>query len=381
MAHESKGHDPIVQYFSEIGAVDLLGREGEVIAFRALEKAEQLLILHIVKSDRARNSLPALAEAMAKDSEVEPEYARAVRSFIRNRNETSVKGFMRAVRFTDVGRAWLEKNIREGMKEGTPAAQRKAIMLREKQLELKNAFASANLRLVVTVAKKLKRPWMTLTFNDLIQEGNIGLLKAVDRFDVDKGYKFATYATWWIRHHVKRSISEKDPLVRVPVHVTDVIAKLSAIDGQHAAMTGESLGEEGLAKAANITEQKVRAALANRGGKAVVSLDAPVYADGETPWVENTPDTRVPDPEEKLFESRMSADVRAMLTALTPMESRIIRWRFGMDSDGLTLQEIADKFNLSRERIRQIEARALGKLRHRARAKEYASDMAFRRIA
>jgi RNA polymerase sigma factor (sigma-70 family) len=380
MTRESKGHDPIVQYFSEIGAVDLLGREGEVVAFRALEKAEQLLILHIIKGDRVRASLPALVEALSQEKDVDAEYVRAVRSFSRNRNEASVKGFLRAVRFTDAGRAWLEKNIKHDAQEGSAAAQRKAAMLRGKQLELKNAFASANLRLVVTVAKKLKRPWMTLTFNDLIQEGNIGLLKAVDRFDVDKGYKFATYATWWIRHHIKRSISEKDPLVRVPVHVTDVIAKLSAIDGQHAAMTGESLGEEGLAKAASISQQKVRAALANRGGKAVVSLDAPVYADGETPWVENTPDTRIPDPESKLFENRMSADVRALLTSLTPMESRIIRWRFGMDSDGLTLQEIADKFNLSRERIRQIEARALSKLRHRARAKEYADDL-FQRTA
>jgi len=380
MTRESKGHDPIVQYFSEIGAVDLLGREGEVVAFRALEKAEQLLILHIIKGDRVRASLPAPVEALSQEKDVDAEYIRAVRSFSRNRNEASVKGFLRAVRFTDAGRAWLEKNIKHDAQEGSAAAQRKAAMLRGKQLELKNAFASANLRLVVTVAKKLKRPWMTLTFNDLIQEGNIGLLKAVDRFDVDKGYKFATYATWWIRHHIKRSISEKDPLVRVPVHVTDVIAKLSAIDGQHAAMTGESLGEEGLAKAASISQQKVRAALANRGGKAVVSLDAPVYADGETPWVENTPDTRIPDPESKLFENRMSADVRALLTSLTPMESRIIRWRFGMDSDGLTLQEIADKFNLSRERIRQIEARALSKLRHRARAKEYADDL-FQRTA
>ena len=120
--------------------------------------------------------------------------------------------------------------------------------------------------------------------------------------------------------------------------------------------------------------------MAHKSGRSIISLDAPV-GDQETTWIEATPDTKAVDPETQTFSSQLSADVRAMLTALTPMESRIIRWRFGMDSDGLTLQEIADKFRLSRERIRQIEARALEKLKKRARATEYARDMSFRRTA
>ena len=375
------GHDPVVQYFSEIGAVELLGREGEVVAFRALEKSEQNLILHIVASDIIRRTLPELAIELSKEKDVDPKHIRAVNAFIRNKNATSVKVFLRAVRFTDAGRVWLEKSIRTGLNEGSVARQKKAARLRAKQLEFKNAFVAANLRLVVIVAKKYQRPWMTLQFNDLIQEGNFGLIKAVERFDVDRGFKFATYATWWIRHHIKRSISEKDPLVRVPVHVTDIIGKLSALDGQHHAMTGESLSEQGLAKAADISEKKVRTALANRGGKAIVSFDAPSFEDTDTTRLDSTADTKIPDPETQLVKDRMSTDVRAMLTILTPIESRILRWRFGMDGDSQTLQEIAEKFNLSRERIRQIEARALVKLRHRTRASEYAKDFSFRNSA
>jgi RNA polymerase primary sigma factor len=372
--------DPIIeQYFKEIGAVDLLGREGETVAFRALEAAEQQLVLHLLTGERARQSLPQLVDALAKEKDVEPEYTRAVNSAVRGHRNG--KDFLRAVRFTDAGRLWFEKQIRESLSDGTPAWRRKASRLRTKQLELKNAFVSANLRLVVSFARKYQRPWMSLSFTDLIQEGNFGLIRAVEKFDVDKGYRFVTYASWWVRQYIRRSISEKDPLVRVPVHVIESIAKISAIDSQHTTITGENLTEEELARAADVTTQKVRSAILFRGGKAFISLDAPSFADGESPRVESTPDTNTVDPESQVTANQMAVDMKAILKHLSPVEERIIKWRFGIE-DGVdkTLQEIADQFGLSRERIRQIEAKALSKLRTRARAKEYAQDV-FRKTA
>jgi RNA polymerase primary sigma factor len=375
---KDKSHDPIVQYFAEIGAHDLLSREGEVAAFQDFEKAEELLVAQIVTGRRAKASLPKFLESISSEKDVEPEYVKVVEDFSRGRCH-NISQFVRAVRFTDAGREWLDKRIADRKHEELPATwHSKVRKLHARQMALKNAFVSANLRLVVSVAKKYSRPWMSLTLNDLIQEGNLGLIKAVDRFDVHKGYKFATYASWWIRHHVKRAVQEKEPLVRIPVHVSDVMGQLTRLDNVHHAITGESLDEEQLSKATGASVQKVKAAISHRPGRNAMSLDA-MAGDSDVPWVEMTPDTKMPDPETQLMESRMNADVRSMLTALTPIESRILRWRFGLDGDSQTLQEIADKFNLSRERIRQIESRALQKLKNRARASEHARDLFFRK--
>ena len=375
---KGKTHDPIVRYFSEIGAFDLLTREGEVAAFQALEQAEQQLVAHMLTGKRTKQSLPALLKSLSEEKDMDKKYLEIVEDFVRGRCRNTPM-FVRAVRFTDAGREWMDKRVRDCKNEEASAGWHYKIkQLRSKQTVLKNAFVSANLRLVVSVAKKYAKPWMSLTFNDLIQEGNFGLIKAVERFDVDKGYKFATYASWWIRHHIKRAVQEKEPLVRIPVHVSDVIGQLSRIDGIHHAITGESLDEEELAKYTGATLQKVKSAITHRSGRNAVSLDA-TAGDSDVPWVEMTADTRRPDPEETLAETRMNSDVRAMLTFLTPIESRILRWRFGLDGDSQTLQEIAEKFNLSRERIRQIESRALQKLKHRARATEYAKDLSFQK--
>ena len=363
----------VERYFKEIGAVDLLGRDGEGVAFRELELAEQKLVQHILTGERARKSLTKLAEDLAKEKDVEPEYTKAVNSAIRGHR--NAKEFLRAVRFTDAGRLWMEKQIREGLTDGTPAWKRKAEMLRARQIELKNAFVAANLRLVIAFAKKYARPWMSLMFSDLIQEGNFGLIKAVEKFDVDKGYRFATYASWWIRQYIRRSISEKDPLVRVPVHVIESIAKISAIDSRYNTITGENISEEELAEAAGVTPQKVRSAILFRGGKAFISLDAPTIGfDDQTPRVETTADTSIPDPEAQVSSKKMALDMHDILKHLKPIEESIIKWRFGIEGSDQTLQEIAIKFGLSRERIRQIEAKALQKLRAKARAKAHAMD-------
>jgi len=368
-----KGHDATLRYFAEVGDYDLLGKEGEIIAFRALERAEHQLIMHLLTSSASRRSLPILLAAMAKEKDIDSKHLRAVQAIIRkNRSRECTDSFLRAARFTDAGRDWMRKQIRNGVESGSPAWRRKAVHFRQKQLQLKNAFVSANLRLVISIAKKYIKPWMSLTINDLIQEGNFGLITAVERFDVEKGFRFTTYATWWVRHHVRRAIQEKNYLVRMPVHVMDAMSQIGRIDGAHRAKTGESLDEQELSRLSGVPATKVHLALTNK--RSVMSFDS-LIGDSDTPWVENTPDTQMPDPEDASSASQLSADVRALLTYLTPNESRIIRWRFGMDCNPQTLQEIAVKFGLTRERIRQIEAKALAKLRVRARAREYAGAM------
>jgi RNA polymerase sigma factor (sigma-70 family) len=369
--------DPINRYFTEMGQYGLFGKEQEVAAFRALDKAERDLISHLLTGDIARRALAGLLETLQSEEDTEADYVLAVKAAMRTgRNRRCSDLLFRAVRFTDAGRSWFESQVKVALESETmPASwKRTARTLRVKQLRLKNAFAEANLRLVVTIAKRYSRPWMSMAMNDLIQEGNLGLMKAIERFDVDRGYKFATYATWWIRQNIKRAVTDKESLVRVPVHVHDVMNAVQRIDGAYHAQTGESLSAEQLAKISGNSVQKVKTALSHKSGRTTSSLDA-LVGDSDTPWVEVTPDTSRPNPEESTQLSRLSEDVRALLTFLTPMESRILRWRFGMDDgEPLTLAEIAAKYDLSRERIRQIEARALKKLQIRGRAREWASD-------
>lgn len=368
-----KEHGSTLRYFAEVGDYDLLGKDGETATFQALEQAEQRLIVHLLTNPEIRRSLPALLATMTQDKELDSQYLQAVRSVIgKNRTQKCTDSFLRAARFTDAGRNWMRKQIQNGMKSGTPVWRRKAIRLRQEQLKFKNAFVSANLRMVIAIAKKYHKPWMTLTLNDLIQEGNFGLITAVERFDLNKGFRFMTYATWWVRHHVRRAIQEKNFIVRTPVHVMDAMSQINRIDGAHQALTGESLDEQELAQVSGVSATKVRLALTNK--RTMISFDS-LIGDTDTPWIENTPDTKLPDPEDASATSQMSSDVRSLLAYLTPNESRIIRWRFGMDCNPQTLQEIAVKFGLTRERIRQIEAKALSKLRMRARAREYAGVM------
>ncbi len=367
--------DSTAQYFAELKNYGLLGREGEVVVFRQLETAEKNLIDYLLTEPAVRDSLPILLQGISSDEEVDPAYVDAVKAAIRHGNGKDLSHFLRAIRFTDAGREWLEKQVHKYTRTGSNSWKRKIRRLLGEVDKLKKVFVTSNLRLVISVARKAAKSWMTLTFNDLIQEGNLGLIKAVERFDVDKGYRFATYASWWIRHHIKRAVQEKESLVRMPVHTTDAINKINRIDGHHYTMTGESMTEEQLAESSGVSSQKVRIAMTYRSSKGIKSLDTPIGEGNET-WLDVTADSFTPNPEKVLFNARMSADLRSLLTCLTPMESSILRWRYGLDdgSDGQTLAEIAEKYNLSRERIRQIEAKALSKLRGKTQVREYVRE-------
>lgn len=368
-----QSRDPIVKYLSEISSVRLFDSDREVEAFRNIEAAEGALVMHLVKNESVRETLLEFSNSI--DGKENPDYKAAVLSVARTRKSLSklAKLFLRAVRFTDEGREWYEKTLRSikqkihGDDWATEASQLLEVVVR-----LKNAFVQANLRFVISIAKKRWRPWMNQNLADLVQEGNIGLMKAVERFDVEKGFKFSTYSMWWIRHHIQRAVSDKDALIRHPVHMSDLNVIIAKAETKHKAQTGEDLSESDLVKITGQSEKKIHNALLFRGNRAVMSLDAPTSTDSDSAFVDNVPDSGAVDAFDTYAQSQLINDMKSLLTSLNPMESSVLRWRFGFDGDPQTLKEIADRFNLSRERIRQIEEVALQKLRSKRRVYEYA---------
>jgi RNA polymerase primary sigma factor len=232
----------------------------------------------------------------------------------------------------------------------------------------KDKFVRANLRLVVTMARRYNRG--TLPLPDLIQEGNIGLMKAVDRFDPERGFRFSTYASWWIRHAISRALADKGREVRVPVHMIDVYHKLKRTRQRFATLKGREPTDEELAKEAEVPLDKIqrlRQCLLDAGP----SLDSPVAgAEGRTVG-ELLEDESTPLPAEFLQARAMGDKVRELLSRLRPIEADVLRKRFGLDEgEPMTLREIGEQYSLSRERIRQLQEQALGKIRRELRRQD-----------
>ena len=298
--------DPVRMYLKEIGKVDLLTSEQEVALAQTMVRGQEVQ--------------KTLEEMQAEGIELDPEAKKA-----------------------------MEKEIKAGERA-------------------KQSLAEANLRLVVvSIAKRYVGRGML--FLDLIQEGNLGLIKAVEKFDYTKGYKFSTYATWWIRQAITRAIADQARTIRIPVHMVETINKVIRVSRQLLQELGHDPSPEEIAEEMSMPVDKVREIL--KIAQEPVSLETPIGEEEDSHLGDFIPDEDASEPSEAASFTLLKEQLVEVLSTLTPREEKVLKLRFGIeDGRTRTLEEVGKEFNVTRERIRQIEAKALRKLRHPSRSKK-----------
>ena len=403
--------DTLVPYFRHLATTPLLTRQGEAELAVRIEEAELQVARAFVESSAALRELCRLVDDLeaarihprevsrnASDEDADAEAAaraellkllQPVRqlsaSIARKRagrvletQRTRARAAMAKVRFSRAAIDRVVRNLRatadeRGLTTGPLVRTLRTVAAAEHEAEAARAkLIEANLRLVVSLAKRQRTTKLALV--DLVQEGNIGLMKAVEKFDYRRGYKFSTYATWWIRQAMTRAVFDTGQTIRSPVHVHETANKIRHAQNRLEARHEREPTPEELAAETELPLEKIELALRSRAEPA--SLDLPI-GDGETRLGDFVEDTTEPSIVEQLTQKKFVSETRELLKLLSEREQKILRMRFGLDGDGseYTLAEVGATMSLTRERIRQIEAKALRKLRLPTRARRLRSDL------
>ncbi len=383
------------QYFREVASLPVLRPDQEFELAKKIEDAETRLWVHILSFVKLIEPILSHAEANFKKDSLElANLMDAARAFISNPNKTNRHQLKllrsisaRTLIHLDVERIFLKKTVKEIKKlarykktsffDKSLRFNRKAptfvfYMKNLQKLEhlvekARNDFVHANLRLVVTIARRFN--FGSIPFQDLIQEGNIGLLKAVSRYDYRRGYRFSTYASWWIRHAITRAIADKGRLVRVPVHMLSTYQKVSRKSRELSVRLGREPTNEEIEASTAVSLEKIEDIQDHLPNQAL-SLDTKISDTDDRNFVEMLHDFGTPETPEKIGEQEVFQQTLLTLGELKPMEADILRKRFGMhDGTEHTLSEIGRTYGLSRERIRQIQEIAIAKIRRSLKRK------------